>query len=63
MQKHDICPGCKSAEIKPYGDPNTSLNNKWKMVQCFDHEAPTEGNLCPKCGEFTMRFDLQMILG
>ena len=48
---HDVCPDCNSASIKPYGDPTTSLDNKWKPVTCYKYNAPTEGNLCPKCGE------------
>lgn len=60
---HHLCPKCKSVDIKPYGDKETSIDNKWKVVQCFDYEAPTKGNLCPKCAEFTLRFDLQMIIG
>lgn len=63
MEQNDLCPRCKLADIKPYGDATTSLDNKWKMVQCFQYEAPSEGNLCPKCAEFTLNFQLQMIVG
>jgi hypothetical protein len=63
MEQHDLCPRCKSTNITPYGDPTTSLDNKWKMVQCFDYEAPTEGNLCPDCKNKTLSFKLEFIAG
>jgi hypothetical protein len=60
---HDSCPNCDSSEIKPYGTPTTSLENRFKMVSCDKYSAPNVGNLCPKCAEFTLNFQLQMIVG
>lgn len=60
---HSACPDCKSTGIKAYGNLEISIDNEWKMVQCLNYEAPKEGNLCPKCGEFSLNFELQMILG
>jgi hypothetical protein len=63
MEPHDQCHKCKSEEIKPYGGATTSLDSSFKMVTSFHYSAPTEGNLCPQCGEFTLNFELQMIIG
>ena len=63
MEPHDHCPRCKSGEIKPYGDATTSLDSRFKMVTSYHYSAPTEGNFCPKCGAFTLNFELQMIIG
>ena len=63
MEPHDHCPRCKSGEIKPYGDATTSLDSRFKMVTSYHYSAPTEGNLCPQCGEFTLNFELQIIIG
>lgn len=60
---HDLCPDCKSAEIKPYGNPSISLDNKFQSISSYLYSAPKEGNLCPKCGKFSLVFDLQMIAG
>ena len=60
---HDSCPNCSSSDIKPYGTKKTSLENSFKMVSCYQYSAPNEGNLCPKCSEFSLNFQLQMIVG
>ena len=63
MQPHELCPTCKSADIKPYGGPTTSLDNEFNTVTSYKYKAPNKGNLCPQCGEFTLNFELQMIIG
>jgi hypothetical protein len=63
MKKPICCSSCNSVDIIPYGEPETSLPNEWKMVQCFDYRAPKEGNFCPKCEKFTMNFELEAIFG
>jgi hypothetical protein len=63
MKKPICCSSCNSVDIIPYGEPETSLPNEWKMVQCFYYSAPKEGNFCPKCEKFTMNFELEAIFG
>jgi hypothetical protein len=63
QEKHDCCPNCKSSDLKPYGHPDISIDNQWKMVQCSEYEAPTEGNLCPDCKNQTLSFKLEFIAG
>lgn len=61
-EKHDCCHRCQSPEIKPYGHPEISEQSEYKSVQCFEYEAPAKGNLCPKCGNKTLSFELEMIV-
>lgn len=47
---------CKS-EIHPYGlEPVSKGKDRFPAIQWGDYKAYQEGNLCPKCEKFTMKF-------
>jgi hypothetical protein len=47
---------CKS-EIQPYGSEAVSIGkDRFPTIQWGDYMAYHEGNLCPQCKNFTMKF-------
>jgi predicted Zn-ribbon and HTH transcriptional regulator len=52
-----VCPKCKTTEILQYGKPPISVPKKGHVVlQNFNYEAFSEGNLCPSCQSQTLMF-------
>jgi hypothetical protein len=47
---------CK-LEIQPYGSEAVSIGkDRFPTIQCGNYKAYHEGNLCPQCKKFTMKF-------
>ena len=53
------CPDCLSTEVKPYGNPEISVRlqtEEYPIIECGGYLGYRNGNLCPKCKEFTLCF-------
>jgi len=52
------CPTCQSEDIHQYGkDPISRGKRKLNGLECGKYRAVREENLCPRCKNFTMKFD------
>ena len=53
------CPSCGSSGILPYGHKKISKYKKKDalVLQLWDNSAQMDGNLCPKCNQFTLKFE------
>lgn len=51
------CTYCKSKYINQYGKEPVSIKvERWPTLQSFDYKAYSDGNLCPQCKKFTLKF-------
>ena len=53
------CPDCASTDVTPYGQAPVSLDqtSEATYVQAWDYKAFKSGHLCPRCGEYSLKFD------
>jgi hypothetical protein len=53
------CPSCKSSSILPYGHKKISKYKKKEtlVLQLWENSAQMDGNLCPRCKEYTLKFE------
>lgn len=58
------CPSCKSSSILPYGHKKISKYKKKEtlVLQLWENSAQMDGNLCPRCKEYTLKFEHPEIL-
>lgn len=51
------CPRCHGEAINEYGkEPISQNNDSYLVLQNFSRSAKRDGNLCPKCKNFTLSF-------
>jgi len=59
------CPECNSVEVEQYGlskVSDLSLNQTNQRLQYFSRKAFEDGNLCPKCLKFKMKFSSSSVI-
>ncbi len=48
---------CKSTDIHPYGkEPISKVTERYPAIEWGDYKAYHNGNLCPECKKFTLKF-------